>query len=133
MISIKLFFLFCYLISISFEGPCGITTRADKYTKCRDKSPGNPMNSVCCFLKANDGNLKKSVELRKSDIKGDKFKEVKNLIKAGTYDYWLMGNYSGFEEYKDGNVTISKIDSLRCNNSKFLKYFGFFSVMFILL
>ena len=133
MISIKLFFLFCYLISISNEGPCGITSRAEKYTKCRDKSPGDSRNNVCCFLKANDGNLKKCVELRTVDIKGDKFKEVKNQIKAGTYDYWLMNNYSGFDEYKNKSVSISKIDSLRCNNSQFLKYVGFFTTLFILL
>ena len=101
MIAIKLFFFFSYLISISNEGSCSITTRAEKYTKCRDKAPTDSRNNVCCFLKANGGGLKKCVELRRTDIKGDRFKEVKNQIKAGLYDYWLMPNYTGFEEYKD--------------------------------
>ena len=131
MIAIKLFFFFSYLISISNEGPCAITSRAEKYTKCRDKAPTDSRNNVCCFLKA--GDLKKCVELRRSDIKGDKFKEVKNQIKAGTYDYWLMPNYTGFEEYGNKSGLINKIDSLRCNNSTFLKYFGLFAILLILI
>ena len=131
MIAIKLFFFFSYLISISNEGPCAITSRAEKYTKCRDKAPTDSRNNVCCFLKA--GDLKKCVELRRSDIKGDKFKEVKNQIKAGTYDYWLMPNYTGFEEYGNKSGLINKIDSLRCNNSPFLKYFGLFAILLILI
>ena len=131
MIAIKLFFFFSYLISISNEGPCAITSRAEKYTKCRDKAPTDSRNNVCCFLKA--GDLKKCVELRSSDIKGDKFKEVKNQIKAGTYDYWLMPNYTGFEEYGNKSGLINKIDSLRCNNSPFLKYFGLFAILLILI
>ena len=131
MIAIKLFFLFSYLISLSNEGSCAITTRAEKYTKCRDKAPADTRNNVCCFLKANGGNLKKCVELRRNDIKGDRFKEVKNQIKAGTYDYWLMENYTGFEEFKDKNISINKIDSLRCNDSQFLKNFGFFVILFL--
>ena len=134
MIAIKLFFFFSYLISISNEGSCAITTRAEKYTKCRDKAPTDSRNNVCCHLKANGGDLKRCVELRKIDIKGDRFKEVKNLIKSGSYDYWLMPNYTGFEEYKDNNTKIiNKIDSLRCNNSPFLKYFGSFAILFILI
>ena len=131
MIAIKLFFFFSYLISISNEGPCAITSRAEKYTKCRDKAPTDSRNNVCCFLKA--GDLKKCVELRRSDIKGDKFKEVKNQIKAGSYDYWLMPNYTGFEEYGNKSGLINKIDSLRCNNSPFLKYFGLFAILLILI
>ena len=77
--------------------------------------------------------MKKCVELRRSDIKGDKFKEVKNQIKAGTYDYWLMPNYTGFEEYGNKSGLINKIDSLRCNNSPFLKYFGLFAILLILI
>ena len=130
MIAIKLFFFFSYLISISNEGPCAITSHAEKYTKCRDKAPTDSRNNVCCFLKA--GDLKKCVELRRSDIKGDKFKEVKNQIKAGSYDYWLMPNYTGFEEYRN-NTKLQKIDSLRCNNSPFLKYFGLFAILLILI
>ena len=134
MIAIKLFFFFSYLISISNEGSCSITTRAEKYTKCRDKAPTDSRNNVCCFLKANGGGLKKCVELRRTDIKGDRFKEVKNQIKAGSYDYWLMPNYTGFEEYKDNKTNlINKIDSLRCNNSPFLKYFGSFAILFTIL
>ena len=133
MIAIKLFFFFSFLISLSNEGPCEITTRAEKYTKCRDKAPTDSRNNVCCHLKANGGDLKRCVELRKIDIKGDRFKEVKNEIKAGTYAYWLMDNYTGFEEYKNKSISISKIDSLRCNNSQILKYFGFFAILFILI
>ena len=133
MLPIKLFFFFSYLISLSNEGSCAITDRAEKYTKCRDKAPTDTRNNVCCFLKANGGDLKKCVELRRIDIEGDRFKEVKDQIKAGTYDYWLMDNYTGFENYKTKNVSINKIDSLRCNSSQFLKYFGFFSILFILI
>ena len=63
------------------------------------------------------------------DIKSDKFNQVKESIKAGTYDYWLMDNYAGFDEYKTQSISISKIDSLRCSNSQYLKYFGFFAIL----
>ena len=58
-------------------------------------------------------------------------KATKDSIKSGTYDYWLMDNYTGFEEY-DGSLTISDIDSIRCNNSQFLKFLGLFAILFIL-
>ena len=54
-----------------------------------------------------------------------------NLKKAGKYDYWIMDNYTGFEAYKE-NMTINKIESLRCNNFQYLKYFGFLAILFIL-
>ena len=131
MVALKLFFFFSFLISISYEGTCAITTRADKYIKCRDKAPTDSNNNVCCFLKTKS-DFKRCVELRKVDIDGDKFKETKEAIKKGTYDYWLMDNYTGFDEYKNKEITIGDISSLRCSNSsKFLKYFGLFAIFFI--
>ena len=130
MVYILLIF-FSFLISISEEGTCAITTRADKYVKCRDKDPADNRNNVCCFLKANDGKFTRCVELRAVDIDGDKFDKTKDSIMKGTYDYWLMDNYTGFEEYKDQSMKISKIDSLRCSNSQFLRYFGLLALLFI--
>ena len=133
MNTIKLLFL-AFLITISNEGPCAITTRATKYTKCRDKPPTDERNNVCCYLKAksSSGEIKHCVEMRRVDIKGNKFKEVKNQIKAGTYDYWLMENYTGFEEYKAG-MTFTDLDTIRCSNSQFLKNFKFFAIIYIIL
>ena len=134
MVKIISFLLFSLLISFSIEGSCAITTRANKYTKCRDKAPTDERNNVCCFLhtKTTAGDYKICVEMRGVDIKKSKFKDVKNQIKDGTYDYWLMDNYTGFEDYKTKNITITKIESLRCNNSQYLKYFGFLIILFIL-
>ena len=134
MIPIKLFLLSAFLISISNEGPCAITTRSEKYTKCRDKAPTDERNNVCCYLKAqsSSGEIKHCVEMRRLDIKKDRFKTVKDQIKAGTYDYWLMDNYTGFEEYKAG-MTFSKLDSIRCSNSYFLKNFKLYAILFILI
>ena len=130
MVPIKLFFFFGFLISISNEGSCAITTRADKYLKCRDKDPYDPINHVCCFLKTKS--FSRCVEIRRIDIDGKKkFDETKDKIKAGVYDYFLMENYTGFEEYNQTNFTLGDIDSLRCNKSKFLKTFSYFAIFFI--
>ena len=122
---------------MSNEGSCAITTGEDKYIKWRDKAPTDERNNVCCFMntKIDNGTHKICVEMRKVDIKKDKFKKVKNQIKAWTYDYWLMDNYTGFEAYKEKIITINSIESLRCNkcnNSHYLKYFGFLVILFIL-
>ena len=131
MASIRLYIIFAYFVFISYEGPCAITTLAKKYTDCRDKSPTDSRNNVCCFLKDERKIYQRCVEMRRSDIDGkDKFKEVKKSIVAGTYDYWLMEKYTGFEQYK--NNTTFQIDSLRCNNSQYLKYFGIFAILLIL-
>ena len=133
MVVIKLLIL-AFLISISNEGSCAITTLSKKYTDCRDKKPTDETNNVCCYFKAkgSSGDIERCVELRRVDIDGkDKFKATQDSIKSGTYDYWLMGNYTGFEEY-DGSLTISDIDSIRCNNSQFLKFLGLFAILFIL-
>ena len=141
MVVIKLL-LFALLISISNEGSCGITTKATKYTHCRDKKPYDERNNVCCYLKgtSNNGTIERCVEIRREDIDGDNFKKTKDAIKAGTYDKWLPNctdyskhinctNYTDFLDY-DG-MTISKIDSIRCNNSQFLKYIGLLAILFI--
>ena len=135
MVSILSFLLFAYLISFSKEGSCAITTRVRKYTSCRDKEPTDERNNVCCYLEAktNNGTQKYCVEMRGVDLKKSKFKDVKNQIKAGTYDYWLMDNYTGFEAYKTKSISINKIESLRCNNSQYLKFFGLLAIIFILL
>ena len=133
MVAIKLFFFFAFLVSISISdkgGSCSITTRADKYLKCRDKEPYDPINEVCCFLKTNT--LKRCVELRRVDIEGkDNFKKTKEAIIAGNYDFWKDENDTRFPEYIDGSISIGEIDSLRCNNSKFLKSFAYFAIFFI--
>ena len=130
MVSLKLILLFAFLISVTNEGSCAITSKVSKYTDCRDKKPTDDRNNVCCYLKS--GDFKRCVELRRVDIKGDKFKSVKDSIKAGTYDYWLMDNYTGFEEYKTKSISISKIDSLRCSNSQYLEFFGIFAILFFI-
>ena len=131
MVVIKLL-LFALLISISNEWSCAITTKATKYTHCRDKKPYEERFNVCCYLKgtSNKGEVQRCVEIRRIDIDGDNFKKTKDAIKAGTYDYWLMENYTGFEDY-NGSMTISNIDSIRCNNSQFLKYIGLLAILFI--
>ena len=130
MVSLKIILVFAFLISFTNEGSCAITSKVSKYTSCRDKKPTDERNNVCCYLKS--GDFKRCVELRRVDIKGDKFKQVKDSIKAGTYDYWLMDNYTGFDEYKTQSISISSIDSLRCSNSQYLKYFGIFAILFFI-
>ena len=133
MVFIK-FLILALLISISYEGSCSITTIVEKYTDCRDKKPYDERNNVCCYLKgtSSNGEIKRCVELRRVDIDGDKFKETKESIRSGAYDYWLFSNYTGFEEY-NGNMTISEIDSLRCNDAPILKLFGLFAILLLLL
>ena len=125
MFSNKFLFIFSLIISLSFEGPCSITTRADEYEKCRDKKPSDPRNHVCCYLEANS--VKRCVEVRKTELEsGDKFDQLQENIKKGTYDFWLAENYTGFDEYRLKTVTISDIDSLRCNEGYFLNFGKFF-------
>ena len=122
---IKLLPILAVMISLSFEGPCSITTRVEEYTDCRDKQPLDSRNFVCCYLEANDGAIQKCVEVRASDIEeDDDFDKLEDNIKNGSYDVWLWDNYTGFDEYKSGNITIREIDSLRCNHSHYL-YLGF--------
>ena len=157
MVDIKFFFFFAFLVSISISqdvsqdvsqivsqneslneslneqndtytfGPCSITTRADNYLKCRDKETLDP-NKVCCYLKMD--NISRCVELERTDIDGkDNFTSTKNKILSGLY--WNMsqiGNIKGLEEL---NGTFTKIDKLRCNNSKHLKSFVYFAILFI--
>ena len=82
MNAIKLLFL-AFLITISNEGPCAITTSAIKYTKFKDKSPTDERNNICCYLKAKTSSeeIKHCVEMKRVDIKSNKFKEVKNRLK----------------------------------------------------
>ena len=120
----RIFLILSMIITLSIEGPCSITTKVEEYTDCRDKRPSDPRNQVCCYLEANDGSFKRCVEVRKLDIEeSDDFDKLEDNIKKGTYDLWLFDNYTGFDEYKNKNITINEIDSLRCNNSQFL-YFG---------
>ena len=122
----KCLFLFSLLISISLEqdyhsGPCAITSRAEKYTHCRDKKPGDTRNSVCCYLEADNEKIQRCVEVQKKYLEDkDKFENLQNEIKGGKYEFWLKDNYTGFEEYKNGNFTIKEIDSLRCNKANHL-------------
>ena len=119
----KCLFLFSLLISISLEqhsGPCAIS-KAEKYTNCRDKKPGDTRNSVCCYLEADDEKIKRCVEVQKKYLEDkDSFKKLQEEIKGRKYQFWLADNYTGFEEYKNSNFTIREIDSLRCNQANHL-------------
>ena len=133
MFSSKLLFTFSLIISLSLEGPCSITTRADKYTKCRDKKPSDTRNHVCCYLEANKEQVKRCVEVRKTELEsGDKFDKLRDDIKAGTYSFWLASNYTGFDEYREGTIKINDIDSLRCSEGYFLNLgkFILFAMLF---
>ena len=121
--------IFSLLVSLSFEqtghsGPCAITTNPQEYVDCRDKKPGDKRNHVCCYLEANNEQLKRCVEVRKLDLEdSDAFDKLRDSIKAGTYSLWLnASNYTGFEEYTNGSIKINEIDSLRCNEAKILKF-----------
>ena len=132
MFTNKFLILFSLIISLSIEGPCSITIRADKYTKCRDKKPSDTRNHVCCYLEANNEAVQRCVEVRKTELESsDKFDKLEEQIKAGTYDFWLMENYTGFEEYRNGSIKINDIDSLRCNEGNILS-FGKFMILAIL-
>ena len=132
MFTNKFLILFSLIITLSIEGPCSITTRADKYTKCRDKKPSDTRNHVCCYLEANNEAVQRCVEVRKTELEtSDKFDKLEEQIKAGTYDFWLMENYTGFEEYRNGSIKINDIDSLRCNEGNILS-FGKFMILAIL-
>ena len=59
--------------------------------------------------------------MRKIDIDTkDNFDKLVSSIKQGTYDFWIAENYTGFEEYRTGEVKINDIDSLRCSKSNLL-------------
>ena len=123
MFSKKLFFLLSVIITLTLEGPCSITTRAEKYTHCRDKKPSDTRNHVCCYLEANDESIKRCVEVRKIDLESsDDFDKMEDQIKAGTYEFWRADNYTGFEEYRNGSIKINEIDSLRCNKANILQF-----------
>ena len=152
MVDIKFFFFFAFLVSISISqnvsknesqnetetqnktdnykfGPCSITTRADKYLKCRDKETRDP-NKVCCYLKMD--NISRCVELERTDIDGkDNFTSTKNKILSGLY--WNMSRIKdeNIDDFYELNRTFTKIDKLRCNNSKYLKSFVYFAILFI--
>ena len=120
----KYLFLFSLLISLSLEqhsGPCAITSKTEKYIHCRDKKPGDTRNSACCYLEANNEQIKRCVEVPKKYLEDkDKFKNLENEIKKGNFSFWTDDNYTGFEEYKNGSIKINEIDSLRCNQDNFL-------------
>ena len=110
-------------------GPCSITTRADNYLKCRDKETRDP-NKVCCYLKMDS--ISRCVELEKTDIDGkDNFTSTKNKILSGLY--WNMSRIKkeNIDDFYELNRTFTKIDKLRCNNSKYLKSFVYFAILFI--
>ena len=136
MFSKKYLLIFSLLLTLSFEqhsGPCAITTKVEEYVDCRDKKPGDTRNHVCCYLEANDEQVKRCVEVRKVDLESsDDFDKLWDTIKAGNYELWKNAtNYTGFEEYTNGSLTIREIDSLRCNEGKNLN-FGKFILLAIL-
>ena len=124
------------MVSLSSEGPCSITTKAEKYTHCRDKRPTDSRNHACCYLEANNESIKRCVEVRKIDIDSkDDFNKLEDEIKKGTYDFWLADNYTGFEEYRNGSIQINEIESLRCNKENVInlrKYIFLLILIFIL-
>ena len=79
--------------------------------------------------------LKKSdfldIEIWQNIEESEDFDKLENSIKNGSYEVWMWDNYTGFDEYKTGNVTIRDIDSLRCNHSHYL-YLGFLILLFTL-
>ena len=124
--------LFILLISLSYEGPCSITTKVEKYVDCRDKGVSDMRQGICCYLETKSG-FKICVEMLRGDIDGkDNFKKTKEQIIKGEYQYWLNDTYKGFEQYRSDNFSIGEIESLRCNNSQYLKYLGFLAVFLIL-
>ena len=133
----KCLFLFSLLISISLEqhsGPCAISSKAEKYTNCRDKKPGDTRNSVCCYLEADDEKIKRCVEVQKIYLEDkDSFKKLQEEIKGRKYQFWLADNYTGFEEYKNSNFTIREIDSLRCNQANHLNLGKFLMLAILIL
>ncbi len=133
----KCLFLFSLLISISLEqhsGPCAISSKAEKYTNCRDKKPGDTRNSVCCYLEADDEKIKRCVEVQKIYLEDkDSFKKLQEEIKGRKYEFWLADNYTGFEEYKNSNFTIREIDSLRCNQANHLNLGKFLMLAILIL
>ena len=133
----KCLFLFSLLISISLEqhsGPCAISSKAEKYTNCRDKKPGDTRNSVCCYLEADDEKIKRCVEVQKIYLEDkDSFKKLQEEIKGRKYQFWLDDNYTGFEEYKNSNFTIREIDSLRCNQANHLNLGKFLMLAILIL
>ena len=136
MFSKNYLLIFSLLLTLSFEqhsGPCAITTKVEEYVDCRDKKPGDTRNHVCCYLEANNEQVKRCVEVRKVDLESsDDFDKLWDTIKAGNYELWKNAtNYTGFEEYTNGSLTIREIDSLRCNEGKNLN-FGKFILLAIL-
>ena len=136
MFSKNYLLIFSLLLTLSFEqhsGPCAITTKVEEYVDCRDKKPGDTRNHVCCYLEANNEQVKRCVEVRIVDLESsDDFDKLWDTIKAGNYELWKNAtNYTGFEEYTNGSLTIREIDSLRCNEGKNLN-FGKFILLAIL-
>ena len=136
MFSKNYLLIFSLLLTLSFEqhsGPCAITTKVEEYVDCRDKKPGDTRNHVCCYLEANNEQVKRCVEVRKVDLESsDDFDKLWDTIKAGNYELWKNAtNYTGFEEYTNGSLTIREIDSLRCNEGKNLN-FGKFILLALL-
>ena len=133
----KCLFLFSLLISMSLQqhsGPCAITSKAEKYTHCRDKKPGDTRNSVCCYLEADDEKIRRCVEVQKTYLEDkDKFEKLQDEIKGRKYEFWLADNYTGFEEYKNSNFTIKEIDSLRCNKANHLNLGKFLMLAILIL
>ena len=83
-------------------------------------------------MEANNEAIQRCVEVRKTELESsDNFDKLEEQIKNGSYDFWLMDNYTGFEEYKNKSVKITEIDSLRCNEGDILS-FGKFVLLAIL-
>ena len=125
-----IFITSAFLVIFTFEGPCFITRDVDKYKDCRDKEPTDKKNEYCCYLKAKISGKeeKHCVELSKGDVDDDKFEKTKETIEKGTYTNWTKAS-----KYYDWYQKIDKIETFRCKDAKYIKFFGIMSLIFIAL
>ena len=129
-----MFITYSFLIDLSSEGPCFITTKVTKYKSCRDKDPSDTKNQYCCYLvyKSGGNENKKCVELNKTDVDDGKFKDTKDKIKAKTLEDWKSDSVKDFYDWYDKDE-ISEVKTLRCKDGKYIKFFGAFSLILIAL
>ena len=128
-----IFIISAFLVIFTFEGPCFITRGVEKYKDCRDKEPTDKKNEYCCYLKAKisgGSEVKQCVELSKGAVDDDKFENTKEAIKKGDYGNWTKADVIKYYDWYD---KIDKIETFRCKDAKYIKFFGIMSLIFIAL
>ena len=131
-----IFIISAFLVIFTFEGPCFITGDVDKYKDCRDKEPTDKKNEYCCYLKAKISGKEEKycVELSKGDVDDDKFEKTKETIEKRQYTNWTKDDVKSYYYwYNEDGVTIDKIETFRCKDAKYIKFFGIMSLIFIAL